>query len=130
MVIDGPPPPDVPKSSLLPLAPLRYICPFPPAVLFALVETNCPVTVPPAIGNLVESATVMLEVPSKDTLLIVLAVCNLVAEEALPVIVPVTVTLPVAVRSVVVILDFGFNDVLTEPTLDVMLSGLLTTMPF
>ena len=99
-------------------------------MLFALVETSCPVIVPPLRGNLVESATVTFEVPSKETLLMVLAVCNLVAEEALPVIVPVTDTLPVAVRFVVVMLPLGFNDRLTEPTLDVMLSGLLTAMPF
>ena len=80
--------------------------------------------------QLVESATVIFEVPSKETRLIVLAVCNLVAEEALPAIVPVTDTLPVAVRFVVVMLPLGFNDRLAEPTLDVMLSGLLTTMPF
>ena len=97
---------------------------------FALVEASCPVIVPPAVGNLVECTTVIFEVSSKDTKLIVLAVCNLVAEEALPVIVPVTVTLPVAVMSLVVTFAFEFNDVLTELASDVRLSGLLTTMPF
>ena len=71
----------------------------------------------------------VFEATSKATLLIVIAVRRLVAEVALPVIVPVTDTWPATVRSLVVTFAFGFSDVLTEPTIDVMLSGLLTTMP-
>ena len=72
----------------------------------------------------------MLEVPSKETLLILLAVCNLTAEEALPVIAPVAITLPIAVRSFVVTFALEFNNMLTELASHVRLSGLLTTMPF
>ena len=66
----------------------------------ALVETSCPVIVPPARGSLVPSATVMSALPSNATLLMLLAVCNLVAVDALRLSAPVkvdAVRLPVPV---------------------------------
>ena len=50
----------------------------------ALVETSCPVSVPPAVGSFVPSATVMFALPVKATPLMVLEVCNVVAVVALP----------------------------------------------
>ena len=47
--------------------------------------SSAPVILPPANGNLVLSAIVILDVPSNDTPLMVLAVCSLVAVAALPV---------------------------------------------
>ena len=80
-------------------------------VLFKAVLVNVPftvrfpVTVPPASGNLVLSATTIFADPSKETPLIVLAVCNLVAVVAFPVTAPVTfpITPPLAVKAPVVV---------------------------
>ena len=55
---------------------------------------------PPARESLVPSATVIFALPSNATLLIVLAVCILVAELALPVIVPVAVRFVVVISAV------------------------------
>ena len=56
-----------------------------------LVEISCPVMVPPAVGSFVSSATVMSALPSSATLLMLLAVCNVVAVDALPLRAPVKV---------------------------------------
>ena len=59
--------PTRPNSSLFESAAFKQTCPPPLAVLLARVETSWPVTVPPARGNLVPSATVMSALPLKAT---------------------------------------------------------------
>jgi len=56
-----------------------------------VAPVSCPVSVPPASGNFVASATVIAAVPSKFTPLMARAVANAVAVEALPVSAAVTV---------------------------------------
>ena len=66
----GGPTPTGPKSSLLESEAFRKIWPPPLAASLALVETSCPVRVPPEVGSFVESATVMFADPLKATPLI------------------------------------------------------------
>ena len=76
--------PTEPNSSLFESVAFKKICPPPLAVSLALVETSCPVNVPPAVGSFVPSATVMFALPLKTTPLMVLEVCKVVAVVALP----------------------------------------------
>ena len=75
-----------------------------------VVPSKLPVSVPPAKGSLVSSATVILAEPSKLTPLIVRAVCSVVAVVALPlraaVIVPAE-KLPLASRATTLLAVFA-----------------------
>ena len=85
VVVVGAPTPGVAKSMRFPVVPLRKIWADPSAALLALVETSCPVRVPPASGSLVPSAIVMSELPPNETPLIALEVWRAVAVLAFPV---------------------------------------------
>ena len=76
--------PTEPNSSLFESVAFKKICPAPLALSLALVEISCPVNVPPVVGSFVPSATVMFALPLKDTPLMVLEVCKVVAVVALP----------------------------------------------